>query len=200
MTSREERLGRALVTSAHHGDVGVASYLRLWPNNSEGRTTRSAKRDTDIRRRLTVASRRDQRLAQRVIEQCMTVWAPWPQLLDRRLVVNEHRRNVDACGDKRVANVIRVHTESSEHLTGQPFDVEHAEQNVPDGHLWLLLLAREPTSPFESPPCPGGERQEPCTVRQSSAGSQRFDHLVARSGETYAGRSQHLSRLTVIVR
>lgn len=131
----------------------------------------------------------------------MTVWAPWPYLVDRRLVVNEHRRNVDACGDKRVANVIYVHAESSEHLTGQSFDVKHAEQNVPGGHLWFLLFAREPTCPFESPPCPGRERQKHFrTVRQFTAGSQRFDHLVARSGETHAGRSQHLSRLAVIVR
>lgn len=129
----------------------------------------------------------------------MTVWAPWPHLLDRRLVICEHGRNVDACGDKCFANMIDVHAESSEHLTGQSFDIEYAEQNVPGGHLWFLLFAREPTCPFESPLCPGRERQR-SAVRQSSPGSQRFDHLVARRYESYAGRSQHLSRLTVIVR
>lgn len=129
----------------------------------------------------------------------MTVWAPWSHLRDRRLVVYEHGRSVDACGDKCFANVIDVHAESSEHLTGQSFDIEHAEQNVRDGHLWFLLLAREPACPFESPLCPGRERQR-FAVRQSSAGSQRFDHLVACRCESHAGRSQHLSQLTVIVR
>lgn len=129
----------------------------------------------------------------------MTVRAPWPHLLDRRLVVDERNRNVDASGDKRVAKVIDVHAEPSEHLTGQSFDVENAEQNVPGGHLWLVLFAREPTCPFESPLCPGRERQR-FAVRQSSVGSRRFDHLVARSCETYADRAQHVSRLTIIVR
>ena len=102
-------------------------------------------------------------------------------------------------GDERVANVIDVHAESSQHLTRQALDVEHSEQNMPGPHLWFLLFAREPTCPFESPPGPGRERQR-FTVRQASAGSRSFDHLVTRSGETYASRSQHLSRLTVIVR
>ena len=89
--------------------------------------------------------------------------------------------------------------EPSEHLTGQPFDVEHAEQNVSGGHLWLLFLAREPARSFERPLCPGRERQR-FAVRRPGVCSQRFDHLVARGCEIYTGRSQHVSRLTVIVR
>ena len=172
---------------------------RLWPHNTEGRTTRCAKRDTDIRRRLTVASRGDQHLGQRVIERCMTVRAPWPHRLDRRPVVDERNRNVGASGHTRVAKVDDVHAEPSEHLTGQSFDVEHAEQHVPGGHLWLLFFAREPACSFERPLCPGRERQR-FAVWRSSVCSQYFDHLVARSCEIYPCRSQHVSRLTVIVR
>jgi hypothetical protein len=118
----------------------------------------------------------------------MTVRAPWPYLLDRRLVVDGRNRNVDARGDKRVAKVIDVHAQPAEHLTGQSFDVENAEQNVTSGHLWLVLFAREPTCPFESPLCPGRERQR-FAVRQAGVGSRRFDHLVTRSCETYTGRA-----------
>jgi hypothetical protein len=183
--------------SIHRFDV-AGRLRRLGPHNTEGRTTRGAIRDTDIGRRLAVASRRDQRFAQRVIEQCVTVWAPWPHLVDRRLG-DENPRNIDATADQRVANAVNVHAEPSEHLTSKPLDVEHAEQNVPRGHLWLLFFAREPTCAFESPLCPRGERQH-FIVRRSSVGSQRFDHLVARTGETCAGRTKHVSRLTVIAR
>ena len=109
------------------------------------------------------------------------------------------QRDWVASGGNRITKAVDVHTEASEHLASQSFDVEHAEQNVTGGHLWLLLLAREPTCPFESAPCPGRERQERCTVRQSSAGSHRFDHLVARSCERHAGPAQRVGRLTVII-
>ena len=129
----------------------------------------------------------------------MTVWAPWPHRRDRRLVVDERNRNMGAIGDNRVAKVDDVHAEPSENLAGQSFDVEHAEQNVPGGHLWLLFFAREPACSFERPLCPGRERQR-VAVRRSSLCSQGFDHLVTRSCEIYTGRSQRVSRLTVIVR
>ncbi len=44
---------------------------------------------------------------------------------------------------------------ASQHLTGQPFDVEHAEQDVPGVDLWFLLLAREPVLPVRAPAAPG---------------------------------------------
>ena len=67
------------------------------------------------------------------------------------------------------------------------------------GHLWLLFLPREPACSFERPLCPGRERQR-FAVRRPGVCSQGFDHLVARGRETHTGRSQHVSRLTVIVR
>jgi hypothetical protein len=61
------------------------------------------------------------------MERCVTVWAPWSHRLDRRLVVDERNRNVATSGDNRVAKLDDVHAQPSEHLTGQSFDVEHAE-------------------------------------------------------------------------
>ena len=88
--------------------------------------------------------------------------------------------------DKRVAKLGDVDAEPSEYLTGQAFDVEHAEQNVLGGDLWLLAFAREPACSFERTLCPGRERQR-FDVRRSSAAPQRFDHLVARRGERCSG-------------
>ncbi|MEY2400536.1 MAG: hypothetical protein QOJ08_647, partial [Ilumatobacteraceae bacterium] len=68
----------------------------------------------------------------------MTVWAPWPHRLDQRRVVAERNRHGGGSGGNRVPKLDDVHAEPSEHLTGQSFDVEHAEQNMPGGHLWLL--------------------------------------------------------------
>jgi hypothetical protein len=177
---------------------------RLWPQNTKGGAARCAKRDTDIRRRLTVASRRDQHLRQRLIKGRMTARANWPHYLDRGLVVEEGhrekgRRNVGASGVNRVANLGDVHAEASEHLAGQTFDVEHAEQNVGAGHLWLLVFAGESARSFQGPLCPRRERQ--CIAgRRSGVCSRRFGHLVARRGEMCTGRSEQVGRLTVIVR
>ena len=86
----------------------------------------------------------------------MAVWAAGPHHLDRRLVVDERYRTRSA-RDERVAKLSDVDAEPSEHLTGQAFDVEHAEQNVLGGHLWLLVFAREPACSFERALGPGRE-------------------------------------------
>lgn len=129
----------------------------------------------------------------------MTVRAPWSHRLDGRLVVVERNGNVGAGGDKGVAEVDDVHVEPAEHLAGQTFDVEHAEQNVAGGHLWPSFFAREPACSFESPLGPGRERQR-FAVRRSRVGSYRLDHLVARRWEICTGCSQQLRGLTVIIR
>ena len=126
------------------------------------------------------------------------MWAGGPHRLDRRPVVDGRYRTGSA-RHERVAKLSDVDAEPSEHLTGQSFDVEHAEQNVLGGHLWLLVLAREAARSFERTLCPGREWHR-FVVRRSSAGSQRFDHLVTSRGERCAGRAQHIGRLSIAVR
>jgi hypothetical protein len=133
------------------------------------------------------------------MERCTTVWALRPHRLDRRLVVDGCHGNAGSSRANGVAKVDEVHIKTSEHLAGQSFHVEHAEQNVPGGHLWLLFLAREAARSFERPLSPRSERQH-VAVRRSGVCAQRFGHFVTGSCEMYTGRSQHVSRLTVIVR
>ena len=128
----------------------------------------------------------------------MAVRAGGPHRLDRRLAVDERDRSRSA-RDERVSKLSDVDAQPSEHLTRQPFDVEHAEQNVLGGHVWLLVFAREPACSFERTLCPGREWHR-FAVRRSSACSQRFDHLVARSRERCTGSAQHVGRLSIVVR
>jgi hypothetical protein len=128
----------------------------------------------------------------------MTVRASWPHRLDQPLVVYVRNENGETSCGNRVAKLDEVHAEPAKHLTGQTFDIEHAEQNVPGGHLGLLVLAREPPCSLERSLCPRRERQR-FAVRESSSCAQCFDHLVARRCQTYTGRSQHVCRFTVII-
>jgi hypothetical protein len=82
---------------------------RLRPHNTEGRTTRCAKRDAEIPDRLTVTTCSDEHLGQRVVERGTTVWALWPQRLDRGVVVDEVIRSGAGTSDKGVAKTDEVH-------------------------------------------------------------------------------------------
>ena len=73
--------------------------------------------------------------------------------------MDNRNTSVGVTVENRVAEVDDVRAEASEHLTGEAFDVEHTEQNVPGGHLGLLLFAREPACSFERSLCPRCERQ-----------------------------------------
>ena len=128
----------------------------------------------------------------------MTLGTARPHRLHRRLVVDDGNGRREA-RDKRVAKLRDVDAEPSEYLTGQAFDVEHAEQNVLGGDLWLLAFAREPACSFERTLCPGREWHR-VAVWRSSACSQRFDHLVARRRERCTSGTQHLGCLSIVVR
>ena len=90
-----------------------------------------------------------QRLGQRVIEGCTTLWAPRPHWLVRRWLVDANRNSLVRRGDDRVAKLDDVDRHAAQHLTGEAFHVEQSEQHVAGRELGLAIPTGESARPLE---------------------------------------------------
>lgn len=146
-----------------------------------------------------IAVRRHHGLGQCVVESIAAPWAQRPSYLkDGRLLGNDREGRLRTSGDQGIVKAVDVDAESSQHLTGQTLDIEHAEENAVGRHLRLSLLARMPARSFEGSLSPGRERQR-FGGRCSGANGRYFHHLVTCGGETRTYLAQLRSRPTVFI-